>query len=125
MKKCILGLVIIGVVTSLQAGSVTCSFPVTKCEPIWKSVIKKIPKQECWDEIQKSSIEYKDSGSDACKVEGIVVTKKCTVTKCKIVYESVEEKVLVGYKNYANTGCAEISKISNRKLKFIQATVNF
>ena len=127
MKKVITSLAILGLALSLQAGSVKCEFPVTKCEPIWKTVIKKIPKKVCWEEQQKSAIDFKDSGSDTCKTEGIIVSKKCTVTKCKTVYESCEEKVLVGYKNYANcgVGCAEITQISNKKLKFITATINF
>jgi hypothetical protein len=125
MRTIISAIAVAAFAVSLQAGSVTCDFPVTKCEPVWKTVIKKIPKKECWDEEQTSNIEFKDSGSDACKVEGIIVAKKCTVTKCKTVYESCEEKVLVGYKNYAKCGCTEFSKISNKKLKFITTTINF
>jgi uncharacterized protein YcfJ len=125
MKKIVLGLSVIGLLISLNAGSVSCEFPVIKCEPVWKTVIKKIPRQECWDEEQKSSIKFKDSKSDACSVSGIVVAKKCTVTKCKTVYETCEEKVLVGYKNTAKCGCTTFSKISNKKLKFITTTINF
>ena len=110
---------------SLQAGSVSCEFPVIKCEPIWKTIIKKVPKQECWDEEQVSGINYKNSGADACTSGGIVVAKKCTITKCKTVYTSCEEKVLVGYKNTAKCGCTEFSKISNKQLKFITTTINF
>ncbi|MCH9813545.1 MAG: hypothetical protein K0U47_06330 [Epsilonproteobacteria bacterium] len=125
MKKIIAAIAVLGLGVSLQAGSVSCDFPVIKCEPVWKTVIKKVPKKECWDEEQKSAIDFKDSGSDICKSEGIVVAKKCTVTKCRTVYESHEEKVLVGYKNTAKCGCTTFSKISNRKLKFITTTINF
>jgi len=125
MKKIISSLAVVGLALSLQAGSVSCNFPVIKCEPIWKTVIKKVPKQECWDEEQVSGINYKNSGADACTTGGIVVAKKCTVTKCKTVYTSCEEKVLVGYKNTAKCGCTEFSKISNKKLKFITTTINF
>ena len=125
MNKTLAALVGLGLAVSLQAGTVKCDFPVFKSEPIWKTVIKKIPKKQCWDEVQKSAIDFKDSGSDVCKVEGIVVAKKCTVTKCKTTYTSCEEKVLVGYKNTAKCGCTEFSKISNKKLKFITTTINF
>ena len=125
MKKIISSLAVLGLAVSLQAGSVSCEFPVIKCEPIWKTVIKKVPKQECWDEVQTSGISYKNSGTDACTTGGIVVAKKCTVTKCRTTYTSCEEKVLVGYKNTAKCGCTEFSKISNKKLKFITTTINF
>ena len=127
MNKSIAALVALGLAVSLQAGTVKCDFPVYKSEPIWKTVIKKIPKKQCWEEEQKSAIDFKDSGSDACKTEGIVVSKKCTVTKCRTVYESYEEKILVGYKNYAKcgVGCGEITKISNHKLGLISGTVSF
>ncbi|HIP60823.1 MAG TPA: hypothetical protein EYH01_10395, partial [Campylobacterales bacterium] len=95
MKKIISSLAVLGLAVSLQAGSVSCEFPVIKCEPIWKTVIKKVPKQECWDEVQTSGISYKNSGADACTTGGIVVAKKCTVTKCRTTYTSCEEKVLV------------------------------
>ncbi len=127
MNKSVAVLVALGLAVSLQAGTVKCEFPVYKTEPIWKTVIKKIPKKQCWDEEQKSAIDFKDSGSDACKTEGIVVSKRCVVTKCRTVYETYEEKVLVGYKNYANcgAGCNPITKISNYKLKTISGTVSF
>jgi hypothetical protein len=125
MNKTVAVLVGLGLAVSLQAGSVKCNFPVYKSEPIWKTVIKKIPKKQCWDEVQKSNINYKNSGVDACTTGGIVVAKRCTVTKCKTVYESYEEKVLVGYKNYAKCACSVMTKIDSCKLKFITATVNF
>jgi hypothetical protein len=124
MNKTILALVAFGLAVNLQAGTVSCDFPVYKSEPIWKTVIKKIPQKQCWDEEQKSSIDFKQSGTD-CTTSGIVVAKKCTVTKCKTVYESYEEKVLVGYKNYAKCGCAVMTKISNCKLKSIKANVSY
>ncbi len=127
MNKLVGAVVALGLAVGLNAGSVSCDFPVYKVEPIWKTVIKKIPKKECWEEQQKSAVDFKDSGSDSCTSEGVVVSKRCTVTKCRTVYESYEEKVLVGYKNYAKcgVGCQEITKISNQKLKTISATVNF
>ncbi len=124
MRNIVLGLAVLGLASSLQAGSVSCNFPVTKCEPVWKTVIKKIPRQECWDEEQKSTVNFKSSGSE-CSTSGIIVSKRCVVTKCKTVYDSCEEKVLVGYKNTAKCGCTEFSKISNKKLKFITTTINF
>ena len=125
MNKTVAALVGLGLAVSLQAGSVKCDFPVYKSEPIWKTVIKKIPKKQCWDEVQKSNIAFKDSGAGACTTGGIVVAKRCTVTKCRTVYESYEEKVLVGYKNYAKCACSVMTKISSCKLKTISATVNF
>jgi hypothetical protein len=125
MNKTVAALVGLGLAVSLQAGTVKCDFPVFKSEPIWKTVIKKIPKKQCWDEVQKSAIDFKNSGSDACTTGGIVVAKRCTVTKCRTVYESYEEKVLVGYKNFAKCGCAVMTKIDSCKLKTITGTVNF
>ncbi len=128
MNKTISALVALGLAVSLQAGTIKCDFPVYKSEPIWKTVIKKIPKKECWEEQQTSNINFKDSG-DACHSGGIVVAKRCTVTKCRTVYESYEEKVLVGYKNYAkclSAGCQQdITKISNCKMDKITGTVTF
>ena len=128
-KVVVASLVGLGLAVSLNAGTVKCDFPVYKSEPIWKTVIKKIPKKQCWDEVQKSNIAFKDSGAGACTTGGIVVAKKCTVTKCRTVYESYEEKVLVGYKNYAkctSAGCQQdITKISNCKLDKITGTVTF
>jgi hypothetical protein len=125
MNKVVLAISAIGLAVSLQAGTVSCDFPVYKSEPIWKTVIKKIPKKQCWNEEQKSSIDFKDSGSDACKSGGIVVSKRCTVTKCRTIYESYEEKILVGYKNFAKCGCAVMTKIDTCKLKSIKGTVNY
>jgi len=128
-KVVVASLVGLGLAVSLNAGTVKCDFPVYKSEPNWKTVIKKIPKKQCWDEVQTSGINYKNSGADACSSTGIVVAKKCTVTKCRTVYESYEEKVLVGYKNYAkctSAGCKQdITKISNCKLDQISGTVSF
>jgi len=125
MRKIISSLAVFGLAVSLQAGTVSCDFPVIKCEPIWKTVIKKVPRQECWDEVLKNKIAYKDSGAGTCTTGGIIVSKKCTVTKCKTVYDSCEEKVLVGYKNTAKCGCTTFSKISNKKLKFITTKISF
>jgi len=125
MRKVITSLAVFGLAVSLQAGTVSCDFPVIKCEPIWKTVIKKVPRQECWDEVLTNGIKYKDSGAGTCTTGGIVVAKKCTVTKCKTVYDSCEEKVLVGYKNTAKCGCTTFSKISNKKLKFITTKISF
>ncbi len=127
MNKLVGAVVALGLAVSLNAGTIKCDFPVYKTEPIWKTVIKKIPKKECWEEEQKSAVNFKDSGSDACTTSGIVISKRCVVTKCRTVYESYEEKVLVGYKNYAKcgVGCEEITKISNCKLETISATVSF
>ncbi len=124
MNKSVLALVAFSFAVSLQAGTVSCDFPVYKAEPIWKTVIKKIPKKQCWEENQKSAVNFKSSGSE-CTTSGIVVSKRCIVTKCRTVYESYEEKVLVGYKNYAKCGCAVMTKISNCKLKSIKANVSY
>ncbi len=127
MNKMIAAVIALGLASGLYAGTVKCEFPVYKTEPIWKTVIKKIPKKECWEEEQKSAINYTNSGADACSTSGIVVSKRCVVTKCRTVYESYEEKILVGYKNYAKcgVGCGEITKISNCKLETITGTVSF
>ena len=125
MNKVLAVTVGLGLAVSLQAGSIKCNFPVVKCEPIYKTVIKKIPHKECWEEQQKSAVSYKQSGLDTCTTGGIVVSKRCFVTKCKTVYDTVEEQVLVGYKNYAKCACKTFSKISNKKLKFITTTLTY
>ncbi len=125
MKKLTLLLVGLGLISSVSAGSFKCNIPVTNCTPIFKTVIKKIPKQECWDEVQTSPIRYLASASD-CQASGLVVAKKCTVTKCKTTYDRYEEQVLVGYKN-SGIACDGhiVSKISNCKLSFIPVTVSY
>ena len=125
MKKLTLLLVSFGLVSSAFAGSFKCNIPVTSCTPIFKTVIKKIPKQQCWDEVQTSPITYLKSASN-CQASGLVVAKKCTVTKCKTVYDSYEEQVLVGYKN-SGVACDGhvVSKITNCKLKTIPVTVSY
>jgi hypothetical protein len=125
MKKLTLFFVGFGLVSSVSAGSFKCNIPVTNCTPIFKTVIKKIPKQECWDEVQTSPITYLASASD-CQASGLVVAKKCTVTKCKTVYESIEEHVLVGYKN-SGIACDGhvVTKTTNCKLKTIPITVTY
>ena len=124
MNKVLAVIAGVGVAVSLQAGSVKCDFPVIKCEPIYKTVIKKIPHKECWEEEQKNKVNYKPSGT-TYSTNGIVVSKRCFLTKCKTVYQSIEEQVLVGYKNYAKCGCNTFAKISNRKLKFITTTITY
>ncbi len=111
-------------VASLNAGSIKCDFPVLKSEPIYKTVIKKIPRKECWDEEQKSKVDYNLSKTSE-STQGVVVCKKCIVTKCKVVYDEYKEKVLVGYKNYAKCGCNTFYKVSDKKLKSIKTTINF
>ena len=125
MKKLTLLLVGFGLVSSAFAGSFKCNIPVTSCAPIFKTVIKKIPKQECWDEVQTSPITYLQSAS-TCQASGLVVSKRCTVTKCKTVYDSFEEQVLIGYKN-SGVACDGhvVSKISNCKLQSIPITVSY
>ena len=110
--------------TALQAGSISCDFPVVKSEPIYKTVIKKIPRKECWEEEQKSKVDYNLSKS-AASSQGVIVCKKCIVTKCKVVYDAYKEKVLVGYKNYAKCGCNTFYKVSEKKLKSIKTTIIF
>ncbi len=124
MKKSLALLAGLGLAVSLQAGTITCAYPVCKVEPIFKTVIKKIPNKQCWDEQQTSAVAFKQS--ELCTPCGTVVAKKCTVTKCKTVWTSIEEQVLVGYKNYAVAcGGQMISKVSNCKMKEITATVNY
>jgi hypothetical protein len=125
MRKSLGFLVGLGVVVSIQAGTFVCNIPVTKCEPVFKKIIKKIPQKQCWDEVQTSPIRYLASASD-CQASGLVVAKKCTVTKCKTVYESIEEHVLVGYKN-SGIACDGhvVTKTTNCKLKTIPITVTY
>ena len=120
MKKSLTVLVGLGLAVSLNAGTVACDYPVVKCEPIFKTVFKKIPSKQCWDEQQTSAINFKQS--ELCTTSGIVVAKKCTITKCKTVWNTIEEQVLVGYKNYANVCGKMISKVSNCKMKTIRVT---
>jgi hypothetical protein len=121
MNKSISLLTILGLTLSLQAGTIQCNLPVCKVEPVFKTVIKKIPQQTCWDEVQTSPIQFANSTS-TCEASGIIIAKKCTVTKCKTTYKEYEEQVLVGYKNYAKCDGKMISKVSNCKLKTI--TIN-
>jgi len=129
MNKIVAAVIALGLASGLYAGTTKCDFPVYKTEPIWKTVIKKIPKKECWEEEQKSAVNYKNSGTDACTTspDGTIIAKRCVVTKCRTVYESYEEKILVGYKNYAKCGigCGELTKISNQKLDIISGTVSY
>ena len=52
MKKSIKFLAIVGVVMSLNAESISFSdsVRVVKSEPVYRTVTKKVPYQECWDE---------------------------------------------------------------------------
>ncbi len=120
MKKSLAVLVGLGLAVSLNAGTVACDYPVCKTEPIFKTVFKKIPSKQCWDEQQTSAINFKQS--ELCQTSGIVVAKKCTITKCKTVWNTIEEQVLVGYKNYAKVCGQMISKVSNCKMKTIRVT---
>jgi hypothetical protein len=124
MRKSLSVLALLGVVVSLNAGSVKCNFPVYKSEPVFKTVIKKIPNKQCWDEVQTSPIKFANSTS-TCEASGIIVAKKCTVTKCRTVYKEYEEQVLVGYKNYAKVCGQMISKVSNCKMKTIRVTGSY
>ena len=125
MKKSLGFLVGLGVIVSIQAGTFICNIPVTNCEPVFKKVIKKIPQKQCWDEVQTSPISYLASASN-CQASGLVVAKRCTVTKCKTVYETYEEQVLVGYKN-SGIACDGhmVTKTTNCKLKSIPITVSY
>ncbi|HIP46876.1 MAG TPA: hypothetical protein EYG95_04900 [Campylobacterales bacterium] len=123
MKKSLTVLVGLGLAVSLNAGTVACDYPVVKCEPIFKTVFKKIPSKQCWDEQQTSAINFKQS--ELCTTSGLVVAKKCTVTKCKTVWNTIEEQVLVGYKNYAKVCGQMISKVSNCKMKTIRVTSTY
>ncbi len=123
MKKSLTVLVGLGLAVSLNAGTVACDYPVVKCEPIFKTVFKKIPSKQCWDEQQTSAINFKQS--ELCTTSGLVVAKKCTVTKCKTVWNTIEEQVLVGYKNYAKVCGQMISKVNNCKMKTIRVTSTY
>jgi len=123
MKKSLTVLVGLGLAVSLNAGTVACDYPVVKCEPIFKTVFKKIPSKQCWDEQQTSAVNFKQS--ELCTTSGLVVAKKCTITKCKTVWNTIEEQVLVGYKNYASVCGQMISKVSNCKMKTIRVTGSY
>lgn len=75
--------------------------------------------------MQTSPISYLASASN-CQASGLVVAKRCTVTKCKTVYETYEEQVLVGYKN-SGIACDGhmVTKTTNCKLKSIPITVSY
>jgi hypothetical protein len=123
MKKSLTLLVGFGLAVSLQAGVITCDYPVVACEPVFKTVIKKTPSKECWEEQLVSTPTQ--SSSNCCVASALVVSKRCTVTKCKTVWNSVEEQVLVGYKNYAEVCGKKISKFSKCKLKTIRVTGSY
>ena len=123
MKKSLTVLVGLGLAVSLNAGTIACDYPVVKSEPIFKTVIKKIPSKQCWDEEQTSAVNFKQS--ENCSASGLVVAKKCTVTKCKTVWNTIEEQVLVGYKNYAVVCGQTISRVSNCKMETIRVTSTY
>ena len=123
MKKSLAMLAGLVVAVSLNAGTIVCDYPVSSSEPIYKTVVKKIPTKECWDEQLTSNVCK--SSYNTCSTDGVIVAKTCTVTKCKTVWNTYEEKVVVGYRNYAEVCGKTISKVSGSKLKTIRITSTY
>jgi hypothetical protein len=117
MKKSLIALCSLGLLVSLQAGSITCDYPVVESEPVYKTVTKKIPVKDCWEEVIQTGCKVE---KDPCSCCTTTVPVYKTVTKCKTTWETEEEQILVGYKNYADVCGKRISKFSKCKLSFIR-----
>ncbi len=124
MKKSLMLLSLLGLVASLNAGTVCCNYPVTEVQPVYKTVTKLIPSKECWEE-EKCLLPPSSSNCQVDPCGATIVSQRCTVTKCKTVYNRVEENVLVGYNNFAVVCGQKIKKFSKTKLQSIQVTSSY
>ncbi len=120
MKKSLSAIIAVGLAMSLQAGVITCEYPVTEVQPVYKSVTKLIPHKECWEESKCIPVVQNNCGCTT------TVSKTVIEKKCKTVYDRVEEQVLVGYNNFA-IACngQKIKKFAKCKLKSIKATTTY
>jgi hypothetical protein len=124
MKKVILVLSMLGLLSSAEAGMMNCQVPVYKSVPIYTKVVKNIPRQECWSE-ERVTPSYQNSSFSSLPSAERIVSTRCTTTKCRTTYDRVEELVLTGYRNYARYGCDVITKVSSCPLSQIPTTVNY
>jgi len=123
MKKSLMLLSLLGLVVGLNAGTVCCDYPVTEVQPVYKTVTKLIPSKECWEEEKCMLPPASNCAADPCGAT--IVSQRCTVTKCKTVYNRVEENILVGYNNFAVVCGKKIKKFSKTKLKTIRVTSTY
>ena len=117
MKKSLMMLISLGLVSSLQAGSIACDYPVVESQPVYKTKTKRVPVRDCWEEVVQRGFEtHKDPCS--CCVTKVPVYKN--VKKCNTTWVTEEDQTLVGYKNYAIVCGKKISKFSKCKLTHIK-----
>ncbi len=166
MKK--ITIILTTAILALQANSFTIKdeVRVTSSTPTYKTIIKRVPYQECWDEsvpVQNSrgnSNNYpigtiiggvaggvighqvgKGRGNDLATVGGAIIgsivghnisnnqrrdnyTTYETRQKCVTKYSENEEEKFIGYKNVGYYNGKRITKISNRRLKYIPIRIN-
>ncbi len=124
MKKVILSILLLGFFVHANAGAMNCTVPVYKSVPMYKIVTKNIPHKQCWDE-ESITPRYSNSSFSSLPNGESVVSTRCVTTKCRTVYNRVQEYVLVGYRNYAKYGCNTITKVSNCPLTQLNTVVNY
>ena len=166
MKKIVI--ILATAILTLQAGSFTLrdEVRVTSSTPTYKTITKRVPYQECWNEnvpVQKSS-GYTDDfpigtiiggvaggvighqvgggrGKDLATIGGAIIgsivghnfskrdyridsyTTYESQRRCVTKYSENEEEKFIGYKNIAHYKGKRITKISNRRLKYIPITI--
>lgn len=155
---------------TLQAGSftITDEVRVTSSTPEYKTITKKVPYQECWDEeipVRRYGSNYNNSnspfgtiiggvaggvlgnqvgkgrGKDLATIGGALIggivghnlsgrehhrsssTTYETRQRCTTRYTQTQEEKLIGYRNIGHYKGNRITKISNRRLRYIPVTI--
>lgn len=166
MKK--ITIILATAILALQANSftITDSVKVKNSKPVYKTITKRIPHQECWDEsvpVRRSNRNYNNDypigtiiggvaggvighqvgggrGKDLATVGGAIIgsivghnlsnnqkrdsyTTYETRQRCVTRYSETQEEKFIGYKNIAHYKGKRITKISNRKLRYIPINI--
>ncbi len=165
MKK--VAIILTTAILALQANSftITDEVRVTSSTPVYKTITKRIPYQECWDEsvpVRRSSGYSNDypigtiiggvaggilghqvgggRGKDLATVGGAIIGSIVghnmsknqrqnsyqtyeTRQKCVTRYNQSEEEKFIGYKNIGHYKGKRITKISNRRLRYIPINI--
>ena len=166
MKK--ITLLLTTTLLALQANSFTITerVKVKNTKPVYKTIIKKVPHQECWDEsvpVRRNHRNYNSDypigtiiggvaggvighqvgggrGKDLATVGGAIIGSIVghnisknqrrdsyrtyeTRQKCVTKYNESNEERFIGYKNIGYYKGQKITKISDRRLRYIPVTI--
>lgn len=166
MKKIITILTLATLALQANSFTITDRVKVKNTKPVYKTITKRVPYQECWDEsvpVRRNNRNYNSDyplgtiiggvaggvighqvgggrGKDLATVGGAIIGSIVghnisknqkrhsydtyeTRQRCVTRYSQSEEEKFIGYKNIGHYKGKKITKISDRRLRYIPVTI--